>query len=334
MEEQAREFVDELSVVEPTDIGSEARRLDRRRTASERSRLPRSTRRRLGLLAIVYAIGVVGIGLYASGEPSAKAMPIYPLVVAAAFAFELMDSASGMGFGTALAPSLFLLGFDPLQVTPALLASETVTGFIAGGIHHEFENVTYSFRPLNDAAKTMLLLGGIGAIGTIGSVVLVYYALAVPRSFIELYVSALVLVMGLLGLIRARIRPPIRFRSRRLLAFASLAGFNKGIGGGGFGPVVTLGLILSGVYEKSATAIATLSESIVSVVGVATFFVLTTQGVAVELTLLPSIFAGGFLAAVGAPYLVRIVPNQVWRYVIPLYAALIGIAGVTFGLGV
>ena len=140
--------------------------------------------------------------------------------------------------------------------------------------------------------------------------------------------------MGLVGVIRANVTTTISYSPLRLLAFAALAGVNKGIGGGGYGPVVTLGQIFSGVYEKSATAIASLAESMVSVVGVITFVILSTHGVAVDLQLLPSIFAGGFLAAIGAPYLVRIVPNRVWRYVIPLYAFAIGILGLTLGFDV
>ncbi|WP_227378082.1 hypothetical protein [Haladaptatus halobius] len=61
---------------------------------------------------------------------------------------------------------------------------------------------------------------------------------------------------------------------------------------------------------------------------------LSTQGVGIDLILLPSIFTGGFLAAIGAPYLVRVMPNQVWRYVIPLYAFTIGLLGLTIGLDI
>jgi uncharacterized protein len=69
-------------------------------------------------------------------------------------------------------------------------------------------------------------------------------------------------------------------------------------------------------------------------VGVITFFLIAIHGVAVDPVLLPSIFIGGFLAAILAPVLVRIVPNAVWRYVIPGYAFLIGISAIVLGLNV
>jgi len=45
----------------------------------------------------------------------------------------------------------------------------------------------------------------------------------------------------------------------------------------------------------------------------------------VDLVLLPSLFTGGFFAALIAPYLVRVLPNKFWRYLIPAYAFGIGI---------
>ncbi|AGB15527.1 putative permease [Halovivax ruber XH-70] len=314
----------------PRRIGVEAEALDRTRTPAERLRLPRATLVRLTVLVTVY-VAVLAV-LVAPGGPFA--FPIVPVVVVVAFVFETTDSAAGMGFGTGLAPLLFVLGYDPLQIVPVLLVSETVTGLVAGLVHNDLENVTLSVRPLSEETKLLGLLVVTGSAAVVASVVLAHDAIGLSRDTIRTYVSILVLVMGATGLARAKLRTRIEYRPARLAAFALLAGTNKGIGGGGYGPVVTLGQILSGVYEKSAVAITTLAEGIVSFVGVVAFFVLLYRGTDVDLILLPSIFAGGFLAAIVGPYLVRVVPNTVWRYVIPLYAFGIGILGLAFGLGV
>lgn len=255
-----------------------------------------------------------------------------PLIVVIAFVFQATDSAAGMGFGTGLAPLLFVLGYSPLQIVPVLIVSQTLMGFVAGFVHNDLDNVAFGLRPINDETKLLGLLVATGSIAVTGSIVLAYYALALSDVVIRTYVSVLVVVMGLAGLLRASVRSRIAYRPHRLVAFAVLAGVNKGIGGGGYGPVVTLGQIFSGVYEKSAVAITTLAEAFVSLVGVVAFLVLFYYGVAVDFTLFPSIFAGGFLAAIVAPYLVRVVPNGVWRYAIPLYAFAIGLAGLVFGL--
>ena len=93
----------------------------------------------------------------------------------------------------------------------------------------------------------------------------------------------------------------------------------------GYGPVITMGQIFSGVYEKSATAIVSFSEAMVSSIGILTFIFISFVGVELDLYLLPSIFTGGFLAALAAPYMVRVLPNKIWKYLIPIYALSIGI---------
>jgi uncharacterized membrane protein YfcA len=315
----------------PGQIGVEAAALDRNRTAVERMRLPRAALRRLAVLGVVYAATIAGMLLVAGGGDG---VTIAPVVVLLAFALETTDSAAGMGFGTGLAPLLFVLGYEPLQVVPVLLLSETLTGLVAGAVHQTVANVAFSVRPPNRETRLLGLFVGFGSLAVLASVVLAYFAFRLSEAVIETYVSLLVLAMGAVGLVRARVRTRIEYRPRRLVAFALLAGVNKGIGGGGYGPVVTLGQVLSGVYEKSAVAITTLAEGIVSVVGVLSFLVLLAYGVPVDFQLFPSIFTGGFLAAIVAPYLVRVVPNGVWRYLIPVYAFGIGLAGLALGLGV
>jgi len=254
-------------------------------------------------------------------------MELILLIIVLAFLFEFMDSSSGMGFGTALAPLLFLLGYNPLQVVPTILISETITGCIDAFFDHEFKNVNFSFRPLSDATKLALFMGFFGCLAITISITLGYFAVKFPDYIIKTYVAILVLFMGIAGFLRIKLQKHKAFnpRPKMLLAFSTLAGFNKGIGGGGYGPVITMGQIFSGVYEKSATAIVSFSEAMVSFIGIFTFFLISYAGVEIDLFLLPSIFTGGFLAALATPYMVRVLPNKFWKYFIPVYAFGIGI---------
>ncbi len=248
-------------------------------------------------------------------------------IVIIAFIFEAMDSMAGMGFGTALTPLLLIFDFDPLQIVPAILISETITGVIDTYFDHEMKNVRYSFKPLNDATKYGLIFAFFGCIAIVASVMLTYATFKLNKTFIKAYVAILVLMMGFVGILKLSIKrgKQYTFKPKMLTAFSALAGFNKGIGGGGYGPVITLGQIYSGVYEKSATAIVSFSESIVSFVGILSFFLIQNLGVPIDLVLLPSLFTGGFLAALIAPYLVRVFPNKIWKIFIPIYAIGIGI---------
>ncbi|MFX0077109.1 MAG: TSUP family transporter [Candidatus Hermodarchaeota archaeon] len=254
-------------------------------------------------------------------------MEFFLFIILLAFLFESLDSIAGMGFGTALSPILFLMGYTPLQIVPTILISETITGIIDTLFDHEFENIHYSFRPLNDATKIGLIMAFFGCLAIFTSIILGYFAIKFPEIIIKTYVAILVLLMGLTGIIRIKTMKT-NFRKthpKMIIGFSVLAGFNKGIGGGGYGPVITMGQIFSGVYEKSATAIVSFAESIVSFVGILTFFLISFFGVEVDLVLLPSLFTGGFFAALTAPYLVRVLPNKIWQYFIPSYAFGIGI---------
>jgi uncharacterized protein len=308
----------------------ETARREERKSAGARMRIPARTGKRLLLAAGVYLGGFVVLTLLVGDMPGAAAEPadrLIPTVILLAFVFETMDSAGGMGFGTALAPLLFVLGFGPLQVVPGLLAVEAATGLLAGLLHHEFRNIELSWRPPNAATKSLLLVAGLGAAGAIASATLAYFATPLPDKVIKTYVAVLLLVMGGLGLAHRWLTPDTAYRPRRLVAFAVLAGLNKGLGGGGYGPVITLGAVLAGVLEKSATAIAALAEGCVSSFGLLAFLAIGAAGVDVDLSLLPSLWIGAFPAAMIAPYAVRVVPNRVWRYAIPLYA--LGIAALS-----
>lgn len=156
---------------------------------------------------------------------------ILPFIVGTSFLFELIDSAAGMGFGTALAPLLFLLAYKPLQVVPVLLISETATGFISGIFHHEFSNVRFERNfPPRGATGAVLLVACFGSMGALFSILLVYMAIETPEFAIKTYVSGLVLMMGIIGLLRLSSRRERWYRPRLLAGFAALAGFNKGIG--------------------------------------------------------------------------------------------------------
>ena len=255
-------------------------------------------------------------------------LELIPLVIILAFLFETMDSCAGMGFGTGLTPLLFLLGYEPLQVVPILLISEAITGFTAGFFHQEFENVNFNFKKsLNKETKIILNIALLGIFAIVLSVFLTYYSVKLEKSIIQTYVAILVIVMGIIAMFKLKSKSS-SYKPKLLTLFSALAGFNKGIGAGGYGPVVMLGQIFSGIYEKTATAIVSVSEGLVSVAGVAAFVlipVFSNQPIGIDFYLLPSVFTGGFIAAIFSPYLVRVFPNKLWRIVIPVYALGIGL---------
>lgn len=257
-------------------------------------------------------------------------MEIIFSIILMIFLFDLLNSSAGMGLGTLSAPALFLMGYDPYQVIPVLVIDAAISGWISGWFHQEFENVNFSFmRPLGGATKTLLLISGVGCFAIFGAVLVTHFLIVFPEMIIKTYVGVLVIIMGFMGLLGLKKRQAREYKPRLLAAFAAIGGLNKGIGGGGYGPVVVLGGILSGIYEKTAAAISQTAEGIVSTVGAVTFFIIMSGGAPVDLVLLPSIFTGTFFASIVAPYAVRVFPNEVWRVLIPGYAFSVGILFLT-----
>jgi uncharacterized membrane protein YfcA len=309
-----------------SDRIDEAAQRQREKPITERVRLPENGVRDLLLAAGTYVLGFlvlfVLIDVVSSRPAHVDLIDIVAVALLACF-FETIDSSAGMGFGTSLSPLLLVLGFSPLQVVPVLVAAQAFTSAVGGVMHSEFENIDFSWRPLNKATKTMLLIAVPGIVGACVSGVLTYSTFKLPDSVIETYIAVLVLVMAALvgtNALRGRRRA---YRPRRLPIFGAVAGVNKGIGSGGYGPVVTLGGVLSGVLEKTSVAITTMSEGFASTAGTITFLVMFALGTAVDWRLLPWLWLGAFPASVLGPYLVRVLPVRVWRYFVPVYATVI-----------
>ena len=222
-------------------------------------------------------------------------------IILMAFVCELVDSTLGMGYGTTLTPLLLLLGYEPVAIVPAVLLSEFVTGVMAGLFHHEFGNVD-----LTPGTRDFKISAVLTALSVVGVLLAVGIAVSVPTWVIKLYIGLLVLAIGL-GILTIR-RRGIAFSWRRVASLGFVAAFNKGISGGGYGPVVTGGQVLAGVRGRSAVGIASLAEGITSAVGVLAYL---ASGKPIPWHLAPSLLLGAVLSVPLAAYAVsRVSPAR------------------------
>ncbi|MCI2430509.1 sulfite exporter TauE/SafE family protein [Candidatus Acetothermia bacterium] len=201
-------------------------------------------------------------------------MPIelFVLVALLAFLAEYIDSSLGMGYGTTLTPLLLLLGFRPLDVVPIVLLSECITGVVAAAFHHTYQNVSFRRHSLDSKVALVLVL-----IGIVGAVLAVTLALRLPDLWVRLYIGLLVLGMGVLILLKRTYSDG--FSWKRLIAVGFLSSFNKGLTGGGYGPLITTGQIFAGLNPKAAVGITSLAEGLVSFIGVVAYLLLTPEPV-------------------------------------------------------
>lgn len=237
------------------------------------------------------------------------------IIMVLALICEYVDSTLGMGYGTTLTPVLMMMGLDPLQIVPAVLFSELITGTLAAAAHHKIGNVNFRDPEIRNVTLALALCSIVGA------VVAVFIAVSIPPFYLKLYIGLLVAIMGITILWKRNSQSAFSWLKITLLGI--VAAFNKGMSGGGYGPLVTSGQILSGVDGKKAVGITSLSEGITCLVGLTTFVILGESLINWELA--------GFLV-VGAVLSVPLSAISVKKLQLKKMTTMIGVATLILGL--
>jgi uncharacterized membrane protein YfcA len=238
------------------------------------------------------------------------------LIIILAFLCEYIDSSLGMGYGTTLTPLLLIMGYQPLQIVPAVLLSELITGLGAGFFHHKAKNVNLKIGTTD--FKISMVMAGCSVFGTIFAVLL---AVKVSTFYIKLYIGILVLTMGIL--IFGTLRKTFSFSWKKIISLGLLAAFNKGISGGGYGPLVTSGQILSGVNSKNAIGVTSLAEGLTCLVGVIAYIFYTNH--TIQWTLAPSLIVGAILSVPFAAFTVKKVKAHHLRLIVGIATLVLGL---------
>ncbi|RLD18612.1 MAG: hypothetical protein DRI36_00940 [Caldiserica bacterium] len=235
------------------------------------------------------------------------------IIVLFAFLCELIDSSLGMLYGTILSPVLIIMGYDPLVVVPSILFSQAIGGIIASIGHHRLKNVDFTIR--EDIMKRLADLGYIEAFrksttrdmkvvfvitcfGILATIIGSLISISISKVALKTYIGVLVLAMGVILLLRSR----FNFSWKRVLGIGILSAFNKGISGGGFGPVVTSGQIISGRESRESIGATTLSEAPICITGFLTYLIkngLSKWNLVIFLT------AGAVLGAIIGPHITK-----------------------------
>ncbi|MFH1584899.1 MAG: sulfite exporter TauE/SafE family protein [Patescibacteria group bacterium] len=209
-------------------------------------------------------------------------------LILAALVCELIDSSMGMLYGTILSPALIIVGFSPLVVIPSILLSQALSGLTASFIHHRLKNAEFKLKIRspkiiyasvqnvgyfetirkgisNDLRATLC----IAVLGVIVTVTAVLVSVHIPPIALQTYIGVLVLAMGIILLSRLR----FQYTWKKIFGLGLLSAFNKGISGGGFGPVATAGQIIAGRNNGSSVGATTLAEVPICLTGFVTYVV-------------------------------------------------------------
>ena len=274
------------------------------------------------IIRTIWKVGIILVGIALiivtfTDKQSLVPDPKYLFVILAVMAFfaEYIDSSLGMGYGTTLTPLLMLMGFSPLHIVPAILLSESLTGVSAGLLHHSFGNV--DLKPGTSSFKTMAVLAACSIVGT---VIAVLIAVSLPKFYVKLYIGVMILLIGVFILLGKHYAG--RFSIKKIIALGTIAAFNKGISGGGYGPLVTGGQVISGVPEKNAIGITSFAEGLVCIVGLILY--ISLQGLP-QWNLAIPLVTGAMLSVPAATLTVKILPADLIRQSIGYVTAFLGV---------
>lgn len=258
---------------------------------------------------------------------------LFVLVVFIALLCQYLGVSIGVGYGTPLTPLLLIIGFAPLQIVPAVLLSQLVGGIVGGLAHHRVGNIHLDFKrdeklikerlrflgylPRSTDSKVIFALVMFGVVGVLAGVLT---AVNIPRLALETYIGVLVLSIGLMVLFRRKSNPGFSWRG--IVGLGVLGGFNKGVSGAGYVPLVTGGQIVIGREATSSVGSTTVSVAIVCAVGFLTYLLIEGD---VYWKLAGATTIGSVIAAPFAALTVKTAGTKKLKYVIGLAAVLLGV---------
>jgi uncharacterized membrane protein YfcA len=242
---------------------------------------------------------------------------IFFIAMILGFIGGFFDNSFGMGYGL-LTPIFLLLGFDPLVVVPTLLLSQAITGFSGTIFHYLYKNVDFSSAS-NRESKVFGLFTFMGIIGTI---LAIFIAFSFSDLVMLLYIGSMMVIVGFIVLFK------INFNGswNKLYLISIVAGFNKAISGGGYGPLVTSGQIMSGSDVKNSVGVTQFSECILSALAFLIYFILN-DFVKIIFTIqlaLIMVISGAFAAPIGALVAKRLKESVARK--------IVGISSMTLGM--
>jgi uncharacterized membrane protein YfcA len=238
------------------------------------------------------------------------------VIALVAFAYEFIDSSTGQGYGTLGTPTYVLIGYDPKLVVPAILLSQAVGGLTATYMHHFWKNADFhSSRDL----KPMALIVTCGIVGVIIAAAI---GVKLPKDLLAWYIGLMVLAIGIF-VVAGR---TFKFTWHRLGAIGAVSAFNKGLSGGGYGPLVTGGQIVLSTEDHRAVSITDFAEAPICVTGFAVWMILSYSPAIVPMAAPMALGAG--LAALIGPWFTYKTRGSKLRRLIGVLCIILGIMAI------
>jgi len=218
---------------------------------------------------------------------------------------QLVDGALGMAYGVISSSVLLASGVSPAQASASIHAAELFTTAASGSAHWANRNIDW---PLFWRLVPFGVAGGI--LGT-------YVLTGIDGAILKPYVAGYLGIVGIYLVVRSFKKIPQRpVRGLVVPPLAATGGFLDAIGGGGWGPIVTSGLLGAGGQPRYVIGSVNAAEFLVTLAVSLTFLValLTGRWEEADMTgnavAVGGLILGGVVAAPLAAYAVRIIPEK------------------------
>ena len=232
-------------------------------------------------------------------------MPSLIVLALIGLAAQLVDGSLGMAYGVTSSTLLVAWGISPAMSSASVHLAEVGTTLLSGASHWKFGNIDW---------RVVVRLGVPGAVGAYaGATVLSNISTELARPVM----AGVLLVLGVVVLVRFAVRgvgaprSAGNLRTRFLAPLGLVAGFVDATGGGGWGPVATPTLLISGKTEvRKVIGSVSASEFLVAVAASLGFLVsLGSQGV--NWAIAGALLVGGAIAAPFAAWVVSHVTPRI-----------------------
>lgn len=217
---------------------------------------------------------------------------------------QLIDGALGMAYGVTSSSLMLAAGLSPAAASASVHLSEIGTTLASGTAHWRFGNVDW---------RMVVRLGLPGAVGAFAGAT---FLSSLSTESAEPWMAGILLALGLYVLLRFTFgtlidrsdRPPLR--ARFLGTLGLVAGFIDATGGGGWGPVATPTLLVSGRVEPRKVIGSVDTSEFLVAVSASLGFLIGIGNEGVRLDYVVALLIGGLVAAPVAAYLVKVIAPQ------------------------
>lgn len=228
-------------------------------------------------------------------------MEEFLLFLVVGFLAQMVDGALGMAYGVISTTTLLAFGVSPAQASASVHAAEFFTTAASGSSHLYHRNIDWKLF------WRLMPFGVVG--GVLGALVLTSFPGSVMRPYVTVYLA----LVGVYLLSRSFRRIPSRpVTPKAVVPLGLTGGFLDAAGGGGWGPIVTTGLLGFGGTPRYVIGTVNASEFLITLSVSLTFLFALLSGhwqeageLSDHLTAVAGLVVGGVLAAPLAGLVVR-----------------------------